>query len=112
MAELRKLGSPRGQLLLFVRARLAKSSDAVGLGLCEHGSGILRMGSFRTFSEQKVLFRLSLLPAIPCVWIFSDFKACREKEAERHETCNASKGYDHKASKEIVVDTAWLGLVT
>ncbi|PNJ82732.1 PPP1CC isoform 10, partial [Pongo abelii] len=32
-----------------------------------------------------------------------DFKACREKEAKCHETCNASKGYDHKASKEIDV---------
>ncbi|KAB1255746.1 Serine/threonine-protein phosphatase PP1-gamma catalytic subunit [Camelus dromedarius] len=31
------------------------------------------------------------------------FKACREKEAKCHETCNTSKGYDHKASKEIDV---------
>uniref|UniRef100_A0A8C6FZN0 Serine/threonine-protein phosphatase n=1 Tax=Moschus moschiferus TaxID=68415 RepID=A0A8C6FZN0_MOSMO len=32
---------------------------------------------------------------------FQDFKACREKEAECHKTHHTSKGYDHKASKEI-----------
>ena len=35
--------------------------------------------------------------------LFLDFKACRGKEAKCHRTHNTSKGYDHKASKEIDV---------
>ena len=42
-----------------------------------------------------------------CGWdsnVFSsDFTACREKEVKCPETWNTSKGYDHKASKEINV---------
>lgn len=34
---------------------------------------------------------------------FQILKPAEKKEAKCHETCNASKGYDHKASKEIDV---------
>ena len=48
-----------------------------------------------------------------CGWdphvFLPDFKACREKEAQRHETCHTTTGYDHKASKEI--DVTWHCLV-
>lgn len=46
---------------------------------------------------------LSAFPKVPAVFLFADFKACREKEAQRHETRYTAKGYDHKASKEIDV---------
>lgn len=46
---------------------------------------------------------LSAFPKVPAVFLFADFKACREKEAQRHETGYTAKGYDHKASKEIDV---------
>ena len=48
-----------------------------------------------------------------CGWdphvFLPDFKACREKEAQHHQTCHTTTGYDHKASKEI--DVTWHCLV-